>query len=332
MNVLVTGGAGYIGSHAAKALAMAGHLPVSYDNLSRGHGWAVQWGPLVEGDLRDSARLRSALRAHSIQAVMHFAAFAYVGESMREPGLYFENNSGGTVALLEAMRLENVPMLVFSSTCATYGHPESLPIGESAPQRPVNPYGESKLSAEKAIRWYARCHGLKYVILRYFNAAGCDPDSEIGEAHAPETHLIPLVLEAALDPSRPVEVLGADYPTPDGTAVRDYVHVTDLATAHVLSLEWMNKRASAGQGAEFNLGTGKGHSVREVLDSVWRVTGRRPGFILSPRRSGDPAKLVADSRLAETTLDWKPAHSGMESIIATAWKWRISAAQLRKAS
>jgi UDP-glucose-4-epimerase GalE len=332
MNVLVTGGAGYVGSHAAKALAMAGHLPVCYDNLSRGHRWAVQWGPLVEGDLRDRAVLRSALREHSIQAVMHFAAVAYVGESMSEPGLYFGNNCGGTLELLEAMRLESVTKLIFSSTCATYGFPESLPIRETSPQRPVNPYGESKLFAESAIRWYARCYGLRYVILRYFNAAGCDPDLETGELHVPETHLIPLVLESALDPAKCVEVFGGDYPTPDGTAVRDYVHVADLASAHVLSLEWLKKRAGSGVGTQFNLGTGRGWSVREILEAAEKVTGRRPSWRMSPRRDGDPAELVADSSLAQTTLDWRPERSDLETILETAWRWRTSTAALRKAS
>lgn len=329
MNVLVTGGAGYIGSHAAKALALAGHLPVCYDNLSRGHRWAVQWGPLVEGDLRDQARLRAALREYSIQAVMHFAAFAYVGESMAQPGMYFDNNCSGTISLLEAMRLEQTPQLIFSSTCATYGLPESLPIRETSPQRPVNPYGESKLFAEKAIRWYAECHGLRYVILRYFNAAGCDADLETGELHVPETHLIPLVLEAALDASRPVQIFGDDYPTPDGTAVRDYIHVTDLAAAHVLSLELP---AAGNGGVELNLGTGKGTSVREVLDAVCRVTGRRPAFRISPRRAGDPDTLVADATRARTILNWEPAHSDIESIIDTAWRWRTSRARLARAS
>ncbi len=332
MNVLVTGGAGYVGSHASKALAMAGHLPVCYDNLSRGHRWAVQWGPLVEGDLRDRALLRSALRDHSIQAVLHFAAFAYVGESMMEPGLYFENNAGGTAALLEAMRLEGVGTLIFSSTCATYGYPEALPIREDAPQLPVNPYGESKLFAEKAIRWYAECHGLRYAILRYFNAAGCDPDGETGELHAPETHLIPLAIEAALDPTRPIKVFGNDYPTQDGTAVRDYVHVSDLASAHVLALDWLSRKGSAGKGSAFNLGTGRGCSVSQVLDAVTKVTGRRPAAIHAGRRAGDPPELVADAERVERTLDWRPVRSDLESIVATAWQWRVSAARLRKAS
>lgn len=334
MNVLVTGGAGYIGSHTAKALAMAGHLPVCYDNLCRGHRWAVQWGPLVEGDLRDRATLRMALREHSIQAVMHFAAFAYVGESMHEPGMYFDNNCAGTVSLLEAMRLERTPMLIFSSSCATYGIPAAVPINESAPQRPVNPYGESKLIAERTIRWYARCHGLRFAILRYFNAAGCDQDLEIGELHAPETHLIPLALEAALDPSQPLEVFGDDYPTPDGTAIRDYVHVADLAAAHVLSLEWLDRRggSACNGGIEMNLGTGAGSSVCQILDAIARVTGRRPAYRMSPRRAGDPAALIADATLARNTLDWQPEHSSLESIVSTAWKWRTSALRLKKAS
>jgi UDP-arabinose 4-epimerase len=327
--VLVTGGAGYIGSHAAKALALAGHLPVCYDNLSRGHRWAVQWGPLAQGDLRDQAVLRKALREHAIQAVMHFAAFAYVGESMLQPSMYFDNNCGGTVSLLEAMRLERVNQLIFSSTCATYGYPDSLPIAESAPQRPVNPYGESKLFAEKAIRWHAECHGLRYIILRYFNAAGSDPDLEIGELHVPETHLIPLMIEAALDPSRQVEIFGTDYPTPDGTAVRDYVHVTDLASAHVLALEHLTHKPGC---IDMNLGTGIGCSVIGVLDAVARVTGRHPAARLTSRRPGDPAILVADPRKAQNTLDWKPSYSSLESIVTTAWEWRKSATRLAKAS
>jgi UDP-arabinose 4-epimerase len=334
MNVLVTGGAGYIGSHAAKALALAGHLPICYDNLSRGHRWAVQWGPLIEGDLRDKAALRGALREHAIDAVMHFAAYAYVGESMHEPGMYFENNCAGTLALLEAMRLEGTPMLIFSSTCATYGLPETIPVAENAPQRPVNPYGESKLFAEKAIRWYSRCHGFRYAILRYFNAAGGDAELETGELHVPETHLIPLVLEAALDPSRPVEIFGDDYATEDGTAVRDYVHVTDLAAAHVLSLEWLDRRGcpDCGAGVEMNLGTGRGITVKQVLDAVARVTGKRPQARIGPRRAGDPAILVADAALAQRTLGWRPLHSDIDVIVLTAWKWRTSAFRLRKAS
>src|SRR5712671_1222665 len=235
-SILVTGGAGYVGSHACKALAGAGYLPVTYDNLSRGHREAVRWGPLVEGDLHDQARLAAALRGHRVAAVMHFAAFAYVGESVAEPEIYYANNLGGTLALMGAMRKARVERIVFSSTCAVYGVPDRLPIRETAAKSPLNPYGDTKLAIERALHWYAGAYGMRYAALRYFNAAGADPDGEIGEDHEPETHLIPLVLRAALGRGGPIEIYGTDYPTPDGTAIRDYIHVGDLADAHVLAL------------------------------------------------------------------------------------------------
>ena len=230
--ILVTGGAGYVGSHACKALARAGYRPVVYDNLSRGQREAVRWGPLVEGDLADATRLSAALAEHRVSAVMHFAAFAYVGESVAEPALYYRNNVGGTLSLLEAMRQAGVGEIVFSSTCATYGTPDAVPIREDAPQRPVNPYGETKLAIERALHWYGQAYGLRSVALRYFNAAGADPEGEIGEYHEPETHLVPLVLQAALGQRPQIDIYGTDYPTPDGTAIRDYIHVQDLADAH----------------------------------------------------------------------------------------------------
>jgi UDP-arabinose 4-epimerase len=321
MNVLVTGGAGYIGSHTAKALAKAGHQPVVYDNLSRGHSWAVQWGPLVRGDLADTQRLSQTLRKYSIGAVIHFAAYAYIGESMSEPGLYFENNSVNSMRLLEAMRLEGIDRIVFSSTCATYGIPQQVPISETDAQTPVNPYGESKLFVEKMLRWYGDVHATRWVALRYFNACGADPDGDIGELHNPETHLIPLVLEAALDRSKPISIFGTDYPTPDGTAIRDYIHVADLADAHVRALHHLDR---GGPSQAFNLGTGRGYSVHDVVTAVAQTTGRTPGVRHGPRRSGDPAELVANPQLARQVLGWHPSHSGLNEIIQTAWDWRTS--------
>jgi len=316
--ILVTGGAGYIGSHACKALAGAGYLPVVYDNLSRGHREAVRWGPLVEGDLADGRHLAETLRRHDIAAVMHFAAYAYVGESMAQPGLYFRNNVANSLVLLEAMREAAVKRIVFSSTCATYGTPAAIPIRESAPQQPVNPYGESKLMIERMLHWYGAAHGFAHVALRYFNAAGADPDGEIGEAHEPETHLIPLMLEAAIGRRAAIDVFGTDYPTPDGTAVRDYIHVTDLAAAHVLAVAYLEK---GGAGIACNLATGTGYSVREVIAAAERVTGRRIPRREVGRRPGDPPALVADASRARELLGWQPQLSDLDTIIATAWAW-----------
>ena len=317
-SILVTGGAGYIGSHACKALAQAGYLPVVYDNLSRGHREAVRWGPLVEADLADRARLCAAIAEHRIEAVMHFAAFAYVGESVGDPALYYRNNFSGSLALLEAMRELDVGEIVFSSTCATYGNPESLPIRETAPQNPVNPYGETKLAIERALHWYGQAYGLRAVSLRYFNAAGADPGGEIGEDHAPETHLVPLVLQAALGRRAAIEVYGTDYPTPDGTAIRDYIHVSDLAAAHVSALARLR---GGGAGIALNLGTGQGHSVRKVIAAAEAVSGRKVPARDAPRRPGDPPVLVADPSLASKTLGWQARHSSIETIIGTALAW-----------
>src|SRR5437764_6394592 len=313
-SILVTGGAGYVGSHACKALAAAGYRPVVYDNLSRGHAQAVRWGPLVEGDLHDRACLIAALRSHEIAAVMHFAAFAYVGESVGEPELYYRNNVGGTLALLAAMREAEVRTIVFSSTCAVYGVPDSVPIRETTPKAPLNPYGETKLAIERALHWYGDAYGLRYAALRYFNAAGADPDGEIGEDHDPETHLIPRVLRAALGRGDPVEIYGSDYPTPDGTAVRDYIHVVDLADAHVRALEYL---IDGGHSAALNLGTGQGHSVREVIDAVERVSNHKVARREAARRIGDPPELVADASLVAQQLDWHPRSSDLETIIKT---------------
>ena len=317
-SVLVTGGAGYVGSHACKALAGAGYRPVVYDNMSRGHREAVRWGPLVEGDLHDSPGLAAALRAHKITAVMHFAALAYVGESMADPETYYRNNVGGTLALLSAMREAEVARIVFSSTCAIYGVPDRVPIVETTAKAPLNPYGETKLAIERALYWYNQAYGLRFAALRYFNAAGADPGGEIGENHEPETHLIPRVLRAALGPGEPVEVYGTDYPTPDGTAVRDYIHVADLADAHVRALGYL---AANGESGALNLGTGQGCSVRQVIAAVERIAGRPVPFRETARRAGDPPELVADPALARTRLDWQPRHSDLDTIIGTALAW-----------
>ena len=318
VNVLVTGGAGYIGSHACKALAAAGYRPVAFDNLVYGHRWAVRWGPLVEGDLADPALLRRVMKEHAIDAVMHFAAYAYVGESMDDPGKYFRNNVANTVNLLDAMVASGVDSLVFSSTCATYGVPEQVPIGEDHPQRPINPYGESKLFIERALHWYREAHGIRAFALRYFNAAGADPDGEIGEDHDPETHLIPLVIQAALGQRPGVKVFGTDYDTPDGSAVRDYIHVTDLAEAHVQALA----RLRDGDGGGFlNLGTGTGQSVKEVLAAVSRVSGLPVPAEEAPRRPGDPPMLVAAPGAAAQRLGWQPRHSDLDTIVETALRW-----------
>ena len=317
-SILVTGGAGYVGSHACKALAAAGLVPVTYDNLGRGHREAVRWGPLVEGDLHDRARLAEAIRVHQPQAVMHFAAFAYVGESVGDPELYYRNNVGGTLTLLSAMREAGICLIVFSSTCATYGEPAEVPIRETTPQRPVNPYGETKLAIERALHWYGGGYGLRSVALRYFNAAGDDPDGEIGEDHDPETHLIPLVLRAALGQAGPIHIFGSDYPTPDGTPIRDYIHVTDLADAHVRALRYLE---AGGDSAVFNLGTGRGHSVREVIAAAEHASGRAVPRREAPRRAGDPPELVADPSLAAATLGWRSQHSDLATIVGTALRW-----------
>jgi UDP-arabinose 4-epimerase len=317
--VMVTGGAGYIGSHACKALAQAGYRPIAYDSLARGHREAVRWGPLIEGDLADGALLVDTIKRFEVAAVMHFAAFAYVGESMTQPELYFRNNVVNSLGLLEAMRATGVHAMVFSSTCATYGIPDSVPIAETAPQRPVNPYGESKLMIERALHWHGVAHGLAHVALRYFNAAGADPAGEAGERHEPETHLIPLVLQAALGQRAQIEVYGSDYPTPDGTAIRDYIHVSDLADAHVRALAYLER---GGASIALNLATGRGYSVREVIAAAERVTGQRVPQREVGRRAGDPPALVADARRARELLGWTPRLSDLDTIIATAWNWQ----------
>jgi len=316
--ILVTGGAGYVGSHACKALAAAGHTPVTYDNLSRGHREFARWGPLEIGDIADAAKLDSAFARHRIDAVMHFAALAYVGESVEQPALYYRNNVGGTLELLEAMRRAGVKLLVFSSTCSTYGVPERMPITEDLPQQPINPYGMSKLVVERVLRDYEPAYGLRSVALRYFNAAGCDPDGEVGEDHDPETHLIPRVLMAADGMLPQVDVFGTDYPTPDGTCLRDYIHVADLADGHVRALAYLQR---GGASTAINLGTGRAFSVREVIAAAERVTGRRIPVHEGPRRAGDPPVLVADATRARSVLGFAPGFTEIEPIVATAWRW-----------
>ncbi|KAI9029490.1 UDP-glucose 4-epimerase [Hyaloraphidium curvatum] len=317
--VLVTGGAGYIGSHTCKALAAAGYVPVVLDTLGGGHAEDVRWGPLVRACVGDRAAVERALREHAISAVVHFAAHAYVGESMADPGKYFSNNVANSLELLEAMRSAGVRTIVFSSSCATYGAPDAVPIHEDAIQRPVNPYGESKLFLERALHWHSLAHGLKYVALRYFNAAGADPDGELGERHDPETHLVPLAVAAALG-GPALQVLGTDYPTPDGTAVRDYVHVADLADAHVRALGYL---FSGGPPTCLNLGTGRGRSVREVVAAVERAAGRPVPCVDAPRRAGDPPALVAAPGRAGELLGWEPRCSDLDTIVRTALAWHM---------
>jgi UDP-glucose-4-epimerase GalE len=316
--VLVTGGAGYIGSHAAKALFRSGYLPVTLDNLTTGHRWAVRWGPLLEGDLSDVALLKKILAEFQISAVLHFAASALVGESVENPGLYFRNNTAGTLSLLEAMAALDVRQIIFSSTCATYGIPTQTPIEEAHHQNPVNPYGESKLMVEKLLRWYCELQGFRAVVLRYFNAAGADPEGELGEEHSPETHLIPSAIQAALGSRPAIEIFGDDYPTRDGTAVRDFVHVTDLAEAHVRALRYLE---SGGKAVSLNLGTGRGFSVLEVLQCVERVTGRRLETRVCPRKPGDPPVLIAQPAKARELLGWTASYSELEVIVRHAWDW-----------
>jgi UDP-glucose-4-epimerase GalE len=316
-SVLVTGGAGYIGSHAAKALHQAGHRVVVFDNFVAGHREAVKYGELVEGDVTDVAAVRSALRRHDIFAVIHFAAFLDVGESVREPARYYRNNVVGALGVLEAMAAEQRRHVVFSSTCATYGEPIEVPIAETHPQQPINSYGETKLVIERALRHFERAYGMSWMALRYFNAAGADPDGEIGEDHSPEIHVIPRAISAATG-GPGLQVFGTDYPTPDGTCLRDYVHVSDLADAHVRALQVL---VETGQSDAYNLGTGRPHSVREVIDTVQRVTGFKVPWTVGPRRPGDPAVLYAAPDKAQAGLRWTPRFPDLDSIVRTAWAW-----------
>ncbi len=318
--ILVTGGAGYIGSHTCKALAAYGYTPVSYDSLVYGHKAAVKWGPFERGDLADRKRLSETFHRYEPIAVIHFAAFAYVGESIDNPGKYYVNNVSGTLNLLETMREFTCHKIIFSSTCATFGEPEKLPITESTCQDPINPYGRSKLMIEQILKDYDTAYGIKHVALRYFNAAGADPDGEIGEDHTPETHLVPLAIHAALGRRKNIEIFGTDYDTPDGTAIRDYIHVTDLADAHVKSLKILQKHDHSDQ---FNLGTGIGTSVQEIVDMVARVSRKKIAVKYGQRRPGDPPALVADAARALKKLHWVPGYSDLETIVRTAWSWHV---------
>jgi UDP-arabinose 4-epimerase len=317
--VLVTGGAGYIGSHVCKALDRAGFLPVAYDDLSRGHARAVRWGPLERGGIADPKRLGEVLRRHRPVAVVHLAGFTYVGESVQRPGLYYRNNLSGTLALLDVLRQEGAGAFVFSSSAAVYGHPRQIPIPESHPVEPINPYGFTKAAVERVLGDLHEAYGFASVSLRFFNAAGADPDGEIGEAHEPETHLIPRLLMAARGELPEMAVFGGDYDTPDGTCIRDYIHVSDLADAHVLALQALLDGAPVP--AALNLGNGEGFSVREVIEAVGEVTGARLDPPVLPRRAGDPPRLVSDSRMAAEALGWRPRHPGLGEIVATAWRW-----------
>ena len=321
MSILVCGGAGYVGSHCLEALKAAGYDCVVVDDLSRGHRAAVGESPLYVGNIADDALMDRVFREHHIEVVLHFAAASQVGESMKEPLLYYENNLCATVALLRSMRRHEVGRIVFSSSAAVYGEPDTVPIPEESPKAPTNTYGETKLAMERLMHWCHVAYGLEYVSLRYFNAAGASPSGIIGEDHTPETHLIPLVLQAAQGRREKVSIFGDDYPTPDGTCIRDYIHTSDLASAHLLAA----RRLLAGEGSGiFNLGSEHGLSVRQIIDAARKVTGRDFPVEVAPRRAGDPAVLIASNRKAREERGWVPAHSGAESILASAWAWHSS--------
>jgi len=321
MAVLVTGGAGYIGSHAVAALLERGEDVVVVDNLQQGHRAAVLGGKLYVGDLRDEAFLNGVFSDNNIDAVIHFAANSLVGVSMKDPGSYYHNNVYGTLCLLEAMNRHGVKRIVFSSTAATYGEPERVPIDERDRTEPTNAYGETKLAMERMLKWFDIAHGMKYTALRYFNAAGAHESGKIGEDHSPETHLVPIVLETALGKRPHISIFGDDYPTEDGTCIRDYIHVSDLADAHILAVERLR---SGGDSAVYNLGNGTGFSVRQVIDIARRVTGRDIPAKVEPRRAGDPAVLVASSARAREELGWRPSRDSLEDIIRSAWEWHQS--------
>lgn len=321
MNILVAGGAGYIGSQVVLDLARNGHRPITYDNLSKGHKEAVKAGLLIEGDLSDSSLIKEVLTREKIDAVVHLAAYSLVGESVQEPKKYFQNNIGNGMILLDAMLTCNVKYFVLSSTAAVYGEPDQIPITEDHPKKPTNPYGFSKLTLEGILDAYDRAYGLRYISLRYFNAAGADPDAEIGEDHNPESHLIPIVLQTALGIRPNIQLFGNDYPTPDGTCIRDYIHVADLSQAHILALQSL---VQGGSSNCYNLGIGHGYSNLQVIENARKVTGKPINVIEAPRRPGDPAVLVASSDRIKRELSWNPKYSGLDEIIMTAWKWSLS--------
>jgi len=316
--ILVTGGAGYIGSHANKELTKAGYETVVLDNMSYGHPDFLKWGVFEEVDLGDLESIRNVFRKYEIEAVMHFAAFTYVGESVEDPQKYYLNNLRNTLNLLQVMNEFEVRKLVFSSTCATYGNPQKIPLTEDHPQNPINPYGQGKLMVEKVLKDYSSAYGLRYVSLRYFNAAGADPEGEVGERHEPETHLIPLILDAARGKREDIKIFGTDYPTTDGTCIRDYIHVTDLADAHIKALKYLE---DGGESEVFNLGNGNGFSVREVIEEARKVTGKEIKATETERRPGDPPVLVGSSEKARKILKWQPKYDDLTKIISTAWEW-----------
>jgi|TARA_B100000315_G_scaffold256504_1_gene302571 UDP-arabinose 4-epimerase len=318
-NILVTGGAGYIGSHVCKHLALNGFNPIAFDNLSRGNRWSIKWGPIEVGDLLDPNRLKEVLEKYKPVAVMHFAAFAYVGESVDNPYLYYYNNVCGTLNLLNAMKDADITNIVFSSTCSTYGIPDRVPIQEIDPQNPINPYGASKLMIERILKDYNIAYHLNSISLRYFNAAGADPDGEIGEVHDPEPHLIPRLLDVAIGRRKNVEVYGDGHDTPDGFCIRDYIHVEDLATAHILALKYL---LNNGVGVKnYNLGTGKGHSVLDVIKTVEKVARKKIDYKVVKKRDGDPPELVAGVSGALETLKWKPSKPALFEQVTSAWRW-----------
>jgi UDP-glucose 4-epimerase len=316
--ILIVGGAGYIGAHLNKEISKKGYETIVFDNLSYGHEDFVKWGIFERGDLGNIDEIRKVFKKYDIQAVMHFAAFTYVGESVVDPQKYYTNNVRNTLNLLQVMLEEKVKYFIFSSTCATYGNPVQIPITESHPQNPINPYGRGKLMVEQVLKDYSNAYDFKYVSLRYFNAAGADPESEIGENHDPETHLIPLVLDAASNKREDIKIFGTDYDTPDGTCIRDYIHVTDLAAAHILALEYLK---NGGESDFFNLGNGNGFSVKEVIDTARKITGKQIKEEEAERRPGDPPILIGSSQKAMEILKWKPKYHDLSKIIETAWNW-----------
>ncbi|NKB50595.1 MAG: UDP-glucose 4-epimerase GalE [Alphaproteobacteria bacterium] len=317
-NILVTGGAGYIGSHTSKQLAASGHTPIVYDNLANGHRDAVRWEPFEAGDITDGARLREVIGLHKPQAAIHFAGLIEVGISVVDPAAFYDTNVNGSLTLLRALVDAGVGSVVFSSTAAVYGQPQSVPIPEDAPSAPINPYGETKRAVEAMLGYFAAAHGLRYAALRYFNAAGADPEGDLGERHDPESHLIPLVLFAALGQRPHIDVYGTDYPTPDGTAVRDYAHVCDLSSAHVAALDYL---AASPEPLIANLGTGAGYSVRQVVETCRRITQRNIPSQDAPRRAGDSPELVAAVDRARERIGWRAQMSDLDTIVATAWAW-----------
>jgi UDP-glucose 4-epimerase len=321
MKVLIVGGAGYIGSHMVKMLVKAGHQVVTLDNLSMGYRDSVKYGDFIEGDIVDSELLEQVFSSHEFDGVMHFASYIEVGESVRDPAKYYRNNLANTLNLLDAMVHHQVKSLIFSSTAAIFGEPEYTPIDESHPKKPINPYGKSKLMVEQALEDYEKAHGLQSICLRYFNAAGADPEGELGERHNPETHLIPLILQAASGRRDKISIFGQDYPTDDGSCVRDYIHIVDLCSAHLLALE---KLINGSGSKRYNLGNGNGFSVIEMIEAVKSVTGKDFNVATEQRRPGDPAILVANSALARTELGWEPVYDDLEIIVQHAWNWETS--------